>query len=82
MEINKLVKIYWKDAASSEAWEDLNEVRDWASKTYVTPCETVGELILDTDDYVVVAASNNGEKTLYGDKVLIPKTLIDKTEEL
>lgn len=66
-------------------WLDTNEVSDstWQSKEDLIKCEpciidSLGYLILENDDYVIISADKDGknEDDLFGRSQVIPKGVI------
>jgi hypothetical protein len=83
---NKLVKIYWHDHGSNSAWQDIKDIKKWADESYINLCETIGECILETKDYIVINAEilpdKNTDDVIYGLKTMIVKKDIEKFEKL
>jgi hypothetical protein len=82
----KLLKIYWKDIAPlSDGWKGLKHCIEEADKLYEHEMISVGYLIHDTPDYVVIAASvddTEPEDPNYNDVSMIMKSVITNTIEI
>jgi hypothetical protein len=75
-------KIYWKDIGSlSDSWESKDNLLKNAEKRYTEECTTVGEVIFENENYVVVAASFDGSD-MYHDSSMIMKSVICKREKI
>lgn len=69
----------WRDASalglgSHTSWMDIDETKINAQEKYDQYVTTVGFLIHETDEYIVMAATKTGD--LYSDMSMIPKVLI------
>ena len=53
----EVVKVHWDDASSLDAWSDEDTLKSWG----ITCCETVGFLVVNEKDHVVIASSLNTE---------------------
>ena len=77
-----IYKVTWIDATSDSQWASKEEIREWAKKRFSTEfCVSVGYIAEETRKYIVVAGSFDGMEG-YGERILIPKSLIVKREEL
>lgn len=76
----KFYKVLWRDHASSDRWHSMKEAVEFARNSHKSLCESNGYLIYQNDDYLVLAASHNGEEeeTEWGELIKIYKTLIVK----
>lgn len=83
---NKLIKVYWHDHGSESSWQDLKETKKWADETYNNLCETIGECILQTRNYIVINAEilpdKDTDDVQYGLKTTIIKKNIEKIETI
>lgn len=78
----KAQKIKWIDASSDSTWASPEEIKEWADKRYNKDmCVSVGYIALETRKYVVVAGSIDGHGN-YGERILIPKSLIVDRKEI
>lgn len=69
-------KIKWIDACSDSTWASPEEIKEWAKKRYGDElCVSVGYIVDETRKYLVVAGSFDGQGN-YGERILIPKSLI------
>ena len=85
--MSKIVKVYWHDIATisgeSIEWLDKEQLLKEAYKVYNLEFTTVGEIIHDTDEFIVVSAtSDNSECPIYADSSMIMKSVIIRIEEL
>ena len=77
-----IYKVKWIDVNSESGWEELDASIIWADLSYgLEHCTTVGWIIHETKKYILMAASHNGAGE-YGERVMIPKSLIVKKEKL
>ncbi len=75
-----LVMVHWIDAeCSSDGWQDKEDFDKWADEP-LRAVQTVGWLMRDTDDRVVVMSSMGGPDM--GEAHKIPKSWIIKIEKL
>jgi hypothetical protein len=72
----KIVECLWIDAARVGRWLDEDET------VTLQPVATVGWLIEDLDDRVVIAASFCGDDGSYGDAIAVPRGCIKSLVEL
>lgn len=72
-----LVKVTWFDAESSDEWEDLHGV-DRACR----PIVTVGHLIEDCEEHIVVAMSLDWHNQKCSMVKTIPNFWIEEVQEL
>lgn len=83
---NKLIRVFWHDHGSSSGWQDLKDVKKWADETNDNLCETIGECILQTRNYIVINAEilhdKNTDDIQYGLKTTIIKKNIEKIEKI
>lgn len=75
-----LVLVHWNDAASHENWVDLKKIQNEDT----TPCVTVGWLVADKPDKLVIVASMNldPEAEQVSGHVSIPKPMIVSVKNL
>lgn len=67
------VKILWNDAVSVDAWTSAEEIIPESAVI-----ETVGMLVTENDDIVVVALSHDTNNDKYSSYINIPKKWIIK----
>lgn len=78
----KLNKIYWRDISGlSDRWMDKEELIEEAQKAFNTECITVGWVIHETDDYLLVSATTDQDGE-YHDASMIMKSVILKIDEI
>ena len=79
----KLIKISWKDPAGiSDEWLTIKELIEKAEKRDKISCSTVGWLLYENKNYIIIAATcdNKIEEPNYHDTSMIFKKLITKRE--
>ena len=75
-----LVMVHWIDAeCSSDGWQHKEDFDKWADEP-LRSVQTVGWLMRDTDDRVVVMSSMGGDDM--GEAHKIPKSWVIKIEKL
>lgn len=68
-----LILVTWKDITGCDgSWMSLDE----AKEMYPGPMETVGWLLKETPEYIVVASSRDTEEDTVGSVTAIPKSVI------
>ena len=72
-----VVRVVWYDAESSDDWQDVEGI----NRT-VRPIRTVGYLIEETDDHIVVAQNHDPHNGKISMIMTIPNVWIDIFEEL
>lgn len=78
MVVPSLVEVVWHDAVSNEDWDD--EILD-----FLVEVHSVGFLIKETDDFMVLAQSRDANKVAkdWAGQILIPKiSIIEDTKIL
>lgn len=86
----QITKVYWRDIAgiespnNSNAWLTRDQAVKEAEKLYNHEYETVGEIIAETNDFIVIAATtDNGTlEPLFSDLSMIMKSVIIRMEKL
>lgn len=72
--------VYWRDIAGiSEHWQTKDELMVEAEKVYKEECVTIGEVIYETDDYIIICATFDGDER-YHDASVIMKSVIIRRE--
>ena len=81
----KLYKIHWLDIVGGKDWYSLKEAVSFAKKKFKTTYYTVGYLIHEDKDMVVVASTytveDDGEYS-FNDVSMIPKSVVIKKEKI
>ena len=74
----KIVSVYWIDSASHPYWQDEEEVFSALN------CHTVGFLIKENDEILVIAQSYAIDKSAkpWADVIVIPKVSVKSQEVL
>ena len=70
----RLVKVVWKDIQGlDETWVDIGDVSDFEPVSV----ETVGWIIVESDEYLTLLSSLSADKTFGGSITSIPKGCIE-----
>lgn len=72
-------KLYWWDPTGMATWHDMDAVK----RLEPARCVTIAEVIYETDNWIVTAASHSnieGSETEYADITVIPKGCITLRE--
>lgn len=84
-----LLKVSWRDisgidsANNSSAWFNEKQILKEAQKLYDQIYISVGYLVSETSDFIVLAATTDcGEDPLWSDASMIMKNVIIKSERL
>ena len=78
--MNKLEKIYWRDIGGlSDGWMELADLIKKADKIYNEECVSVGEVIYETTDYIIVSSTFDGDEKWH-DASMIMKSVIIRRE--
>src|SRR3990167_2234613 len=80
--MKKTYKIWWRDATSDPQWKNPREIDEWAKRKWNAPVFSRGEIVLETDNYLVIAGSRGEDDDIWGDLTLIPKSWIIKRERI
>lgn len=75
--IHQIVHVQWVDSQSQNGWHDLSDLELERSITH-----SVGLLITDNKEYIVVAHSFDPETDHYNGIMRIPKACILKTRTI
>jgi hypothetical protein len=83
----KLERIFWRDIGSiSDSWYSKDELIERANKDFHTLCETVGYIVFENSNFVVVAATllpgDTEEENRYHDASMIMQSVIVTRENL
>lgn len=71
-----LVMVTWVDAATDNGWTDTDEAHD-----FVPPvCQTIGYLVADKPDHVVLAQTHGGNEM--GNRWTIPRGMVSSVRTL
>ena len=76
----ELHKIFWRDHASNAKWLDKDELQAWIKEQKEDVCESIGKVVYEDRDVVVIAADKNANEV--GSCSLIYKKLVVKREKL
>ena len=76
----KAVLVEWRDAISTHGWEALDAVGDCVPK----PCSTLGFLVFEAPDFLVVAATwgKDGEAEETNNRISIPTGWITSRKDI
>ena len=69
--------IKWKDPEGTADWKDKEELLEWAKKADKGYCTSVGDIVHETKDYIIICADKNTNGDV-GSCTLIYKSLIIK----
>lgn len=75
--MKKITTVHWLDHASDCVWKNLEDVKTWVKEQKKKPCVTVGEIIYEDKDVIVMTDGNDGHGN-FGNTSLIFKKLIVK----
>lgn len=77
----RLVKIIWIDPTSESAWQNEKEIDKWAIEVSKEKCISVGWIIRENKDYIIIASDRNdaGE---WANTNLIYKSLVQSIKNL
>lgn len=70
--MSEVVRIVWLDSATVDGWEDLDVLRELKPLRIVT----LGELLVDGDDHVVVLPNRCDEADNGANAIVIPRACI------
>ena len=86
-EKSKYVKVVWRDiigltsSDNASAWMEKDQLMKEAKKMYDHEHITVGEIVGETDEFIVISATSDNDG-LYNDSSMIMKSVIIRTEKL
>jgi hypothetical protein len=72
----KLSKVTWLDINSGDRWMDLEEAIAWGEEKYAADFVTVGYILHQTPDFVIIAATIDTDQESYHDISMIPCSVI------
>jgi hypothetical protein len=78
----KRVQVTWIDSISDGAWVTREEAVSRATKDDILDCTSVGLLLADTDDYVLLATSHMRDGDLVQGLLQIPRVAVREVKEL
>jgi len=73
-----LVEVHWEDAASVSEWGKLPEAQAFENVDFDYHCRSVGFLIRDDDECVVLASRRTGDGSSVGLVERIPRGMVRK----
>lgn len=76
----RLVLVMWHDAGGRSGWQKVSEAMDWATDEGNFDVTTVGFVIAESENALVLAPSVSGDKIL--DPIRIPQSSIDHIEDI
>jgi hypothetical protein len=81
--MHKLEKIYWRDIGGiTDSWLSTEEILVEAEKRYNEVCESVGWVVFENDDYIVLAATRDPSQDTWHDGSMIMKSVIILREKI
>lgn len=78
----KRVQVEWIDSISDGSWVTREEAVTRAQKGDILACTSVGLLLADTDDYVLLATSHMRDGDLVQGLLQIPRVAVRGVKEL
>lgn len=79
--VGKTYRVTWKDHFSDSSWMDIHEIQEWVEKSKKEPCITIGELVYQDDDVIVLSATDDGSGNR-GDLMGIYKNHVIRKQKL
>ena len=76
----RLVLVVWTDAGGRSGWQDADEVVRWANDDENFSIVTVGFVMAESEDALLLAPSVSGNKVL--DPIRIPQRAIEHIEDI
>jgi len=77
----KLVKVTWDDVCSPhESWSSVEDLKSWAIERRNLGMVTIGYLICEETDYIIVGATHDTKEGDFGDISMIPRGMIKSIE--
>ena len=80
--MKQLVKVEWVDISLGAEWADLEDITEWAKEKWKEGIVTIGYLVLERKQYIVVAASYDITLDTYHDYSIIPKGAIKRVKRV
>lgn len=78
-----LFRIFWRDIQGApQGWKNKEDLVAWAEKAHQVEFITVGYLIYENKNFIVLAATIDGYEEEYNDASMILKSVITKREKL
>lgn len=78
---HKIEKIYWRDIAGlSDKWMTKEELCIEAQKNFDALCSTVGTVIFENNEYVIICPTLDGDDKFH-DSSMIMKSVIVRREK-
>jgi hypothetical protein len=74
----RLVKVEWVDISDESKWFELSEVEKWATTKFRERMISVGFLIFQNDNFIVVAADYYPTEKMFNNLNMIPRTNVRK----
>jgi hypothetical protein len=78
---SRVVYVEWTDSSNTNGWQDSREVSELATGMHELDCWSVGFLIAETDDRVVISSSENPARDAIS-PLAIPKCAITLMETI
>lgn len=78
-------RILWRDIASDGGWMSTAEAEAWAAKQYTVLFETLGFVLTENPDYLLIASSldpSDPEEPQWNDLNIIPRGAVARIELL
>ena len=58
--LGKTYRVTWKDHFSDSSWKDEKEIREWVEECKSEPCVTIGDVVYQDEDVLVLSATTDG----------------------
>jgi hypothetical protein len=76
----RVVQVFWIDAGGKHGWEKIDKITDWFQKEENFMVDTVGLLLAENDDFIVLAMGTSTDSVL--NVTRISKNSIIRMKEL
>lgn len=76
----RLVLVIWTDAGGRSGWQDVDQVLNWAEQDEEFSIVTVGFVMAESEEALLLAPSVSGNKVL--DPIRIPQRAIEHIEDI
>ena len=77
-----LVLVTWEDITNTATWGDADEIKDWQHFEFDHVCFSVGYLVHDAEDHIILAAQVTRDFKAMAMASRIPKGVIKSIEAL
>ena len=77
-----LVLVLWEDTTNCAHWSDPDDVRDWTNFSFDHTCASVGWVVRDSDDALVLVAQRTVDNEQFAMTSRIPRGTIVRVIDL